>query len=333
LASVRVRIAVSSAAGFCLLVFMLWYTGFEQFLSSLRNVSPGWVILALTTVLISRIARSFRWKLLLSPVKNSVKYSNTLGVSLLGEFVNFLIPIRAGEFLRAFLMQKQEEVGFFEAFSSIVVEKILDLIAIVALATSALFLLPGKSEYPSWIVNSLMIVCLLISIMLGALILGMKREEKLLMLVKKTVSKIPLLSRWGNKLHDWLKEAIDGTKGISYKPTMTSVVVIQSLAVWALSAITFHLIFQAFTLNVSPIIILLGAMLFNLSYILPAPIFRIGSFEAFWSIVFVGLGLSLSEALPVAVMAHLTMAFFNVITGCLSMIWLGITFKELIKIR
>ena len=48
-------------------------------------------------------------------------------------------------------MQKREGIRFFEAFSSMVVERILDLLAIVALAVIALSLLPaGESEHTSW---------------------------------------------------------------------------------------------------------------------------------------------------------------------------------------
>jgi hypothetical protein len=242
--------------------------------------------------------------------------------------MNTLVPIRIGEPARAFLVQKREGTGFFEAFSSIIAERVLDLLCIVTLATTALLMLP-TAGYPDWILNSLRTVALLASIALAILVVGARKGSSLLSFFDRTVFKLPI-GKWKDKLAGLAEELIRGVKGLSYKPSTTLALVAQSLAIWLLSALGLYLMFKAFSIEIAPAIALLGAMLMNLTYALPAPPGYVGSFEAYWSLIFVvGLGFPLAQALPVGLTAHMLAIIIEVTLGCAVLTWLGLSFKEL----
>jgi hypothetical protein len=323
------RTVVSLITGFLLLAFMFSYVGFGELVSSLQKASIHWLIPALLILPLPFFIRAWRWRLLLLPTKNAVRYSNALGATFVGFLANNLIPIRAGEFLRAFLMQRRESVGFFEALSSIIVERILDLFSIVTLATITSFLLPHHFALPEWAVNSLRIVGTLTLSALIVLIVGTRKEGALMSLANKTAFRIPMPRSWKGKLNTWLGEVIRGVKGLSYSSTLVSVLLVQSFAIWLAYALQLYIMFQMFTIDISPLVALLGSMLFNLSFIFPAPPGYVGSYEVFWSVVFIGLGLSLAEVLPIGLVTHLLRMAFIALAGCLSMVWFGLNRQSL----
>ena len=308
---------------------MLSYVGFVEIVSFMQKASVDWLVLAIFLLPFPFLIRSWRWRLLLLPTKNMVRYSSTLGATAVGALTDNLFPIHAGEVLRSFLMKKRENVGFFEAFSSIIVERILDLLIMVALATSALFLLPDHSALPEWAVDSLRVVGTLTLSALLVLIVGTRKEEALVSLANKTIFKTPMPPSWKGKFDTWLEEIINGAKGLRYSLTLVPVLLIQTFSIWLAYAMHLYAMFQMFAINISPLVALLGSMLFNLSSLLPSPPGRIGSYEAFWSVVFIGLGFSLETVFPIGLLKHLFSTGFIAITGSISMSWFGLDFKSL----
>jgi hypothetical protein len=275
------KFVLSLFVGILLLVLMLWYVGIENFLLSIQRVSPYWLLLAFVASFLPQLVRALRWKTLLFPVKDSVKYSNTLSIMLVGSLANFLIPVRVGEVARAFLMERREQVKFFEVFSSIVVERLLDLLAIVIIGIIGLFLLPPKVKYPPWAINSFGVVGVLILIGLIVIIVGTKKEERLMKVVDSILYKTLMPGRWKRRLRNWIESTIRGAKGISYNLTMGVSLCIQSFIPWLLSISPAYFLFKAFSIELPLPVLLSGTMLFNLSFILPAPPGYIGSYEVF----------------------------------------------------
>ncbi len=324
----RIGIVTSLAIGFILMAFMLSYVGFGELVRSMQEASIYWLFLSLLLLPIPFFIRAWRWRLLLLPTKNTVGYFNALGITFVGSLTNNLIPIRAGEFFRTFLMGRRESVAFFEVFSSIIVERILDLLSIVTLATITLFLFPLQLALPEWAINSLRITGTLTLSVLVVLIVGTKKEGAIMRLVRKITFATPMPRSWKWKLNTWLEEVIRGAKGLSYNSTLVSVLLVQSFAICLVCSLQVYVMFQMFTIDVSLFVALLGSMLFNLSFIFPAPPGYVGSYETFWSLVFTGLGLSLVEVLPVGLLTHLLDLVFIAMTGGLSAIWFSLTFRE-----
>src|SRR4029077_5110735 len=87
---------------------------------------------ALAVVVTTYWARAVRWRYLLTPIGptrfRTVFRSPVIGFAALG-----LVPFRGGDALRGYLLARQEGLSFSAAFATIVVERVLDLIAVLAL--------------------------------------------------------------------------------------------------------------------------------------------------------------------------------------------------------
>jgi uncharacterized protein (TIRG00374 family) len=96
-----------------------------------------WIIPALTVYLSGYIIRGFRWKILLSPVKNC-HFKSLFPTLLIGFMANNLLPARAGEFVRAYLNGTKEKISRSASLATIVLERIFDGLTMMIMLWAAL---------------------------------------------------------------------------------------------------------------------------------------------------------------------------------------------------
>ena len=91
-----------------------------------------WSLLAaaIVVMLTDYAVMAVRWKLLLSREKR-IPYSTVFAVLTIGFFANNVLPARAGEVLRAYAMGRQSGLSKAFCFGSIVIERVLDLTALL----------------------------------------------------------------------------------------------------------------------------------------------------------------------------------------------------------
>jgi uncharacterized protein (TIRG00374 family) len=81
-------------------------------------------------VVLSLAVRSWRWRWLLAQV-GDLPFGPLFSSTAIGVAGNMVLPARAGEFLRAYVLARQAPVSATTAFASIVVERILDGLSIL----------------------------------------------------------------------------------------------------------------------------------------------------------------------------------------------------------
>jgi len=236
--------------------------------------------------------------------------------------------------VRAYAMDGKEKTGFFGTLSSVAVERVLDLFGITLLSLIGILLIPKEIIMPNWFVDSLKIVGIFVVIALLSLILGTKYDKRLFDLIKRVIVSIPKLPfKWQNKFINFSKSIIDGAKGLSQTSTLFFTF-ISTLMIWGMASLSTFLIFRAFNYEVPITIILLGSMLVQLSFILPAPPGYLGTYEAFWMAIFIGLGLSnINLIFTTAIVSHLLSNTFIITTGSIGVASMGLSFKKVIKMR
>ena len=89
-----------------------------------------------------RSARSaaLRWQRLLARSR-AVRYPPMLGYLLVGYLANNILPARLGELVRSHYLGDREGISRASALGTVVVERVVDLVAVVAIASVALLVL------------------------------------------------------------------------------------------------------------------------------------------------------------------------------------------------
>jgi uncharacterized protein (TIRG00374 family) len=328
-----IRIGASLAVGILLLVGLIWWTGIDKIGAAIGSASPLWLAAAALIILPAYILRAVRWKLLLHPVKKTVRVSNTFWSTAVGFMVNTLIPIRLGEFVRAYILGEKEETGFGPSFSSIVVERTLDLIGLLSIGVVTMLLVSAQANLSSLAVNIFIAVAVFIAIVLAVIIIGIKKEDLIIRLLKRITSKIPLVKKYTTRIADFASSLIKGLQGLSQNPKMFIANMSITWILWLIYTSATYFTFIAFNHPLSFVAAILGGVLMSISHILPATPGYVGSYEAFWWAIFFSLGVPENLLTATALISHLVGLLPILILGCISVVWLGVSFEEIFTFK
>jgi uncharacterized protein (TIRG00374 family) len=142
------------------LALTLWHVSFEDLGRAVAGARYRWFLAASVFYAVSFLARAWRWSLLMGgpPV------ATTLHAQNIGYMLNCILPFRVGEVARAYVIGERTSVSMARALSSIIVERALDLTAVVgmfAVATQYVPLPAGFSHAAT--VGGALVIALIVS--------------------------------------------------------------------------------------------------------------------------------------------------------------------------
>ena len=328
----KLKFIFSSLAGIILLVSLIWWIGFEKLLILMGQASWFWLFLSGLNILPTYLVRAWRWKILLTPIKNPAKISNTFWSTAIGYMVNTLIPVRLGEFIKAYIVGEKEKIGFASVFSSVIVERTLDLIGLLTMGIAILVMLPIEGVELG--LTSFKVVGVLLALILATLFLAVKKEEKIISTVKKFFSYIPILSKRRDKIVGFVESLIYGVKSIGGYRKMLPTVMGLTWFLWFIQLLTVYMVFKAFNQPTPILIVFFGAVILYFTYILPSVPGYVGTHETCWTLIFLSLGLGQADLLFVMGLAgHLVGLTAMIVVGCLGVVWLGLSFEDVFRLK
>lgn len=118
----------------------------RQVWAVMRTAHPGLIAVGVVCVFLSYVLRAVRWQVMLAPL-GPTRFSMALRATTIGFAASFILPARAGEVLRPWLLARREGLDASAVFATIVIERMLDLVTVLTLL--AVFLLafdPGLSS-------------------------------------------------------------------------------------------------------------------------------------------------------------------------------------------
>jgi glycosyltransferase 2 family protein len=108
-----------------------------------RRANPWFLVLAVAFTGLTYAVRALRWQYLLAPI-GPTHFSTAFRTTVIGFAASFLLPARAGEVLRPYLLARREGLNATAAFATIILERLLDLITVLLLfAYFVLIAAPG----------------------------------------------------------------------------------------------------------------------------------------------------------------------------------------------
>jgi len=114
--------------GFILLAFTLKDINWQETLLLLKRVNFLPIFLGLIFLGINLFLKTYRWRILLD---SPVLPSRIFAILTIGYLVNNLLPARAGELARIYLMGRKEGVGMSKTLGTIIIEKTLDTFVLI----------------------------------------------------------------------------------------------------------------------------------------------------------------------------------------------------------
>ncbi len=285
-------------------------------------------LLASVTFVIAFCFRAMRWKFFLNPVRK-VGAIKIIQLFLIGVFLNFVLPIRAGELAKSLVLKRISNMPLNQSLPTIAMDKAMDLLPALFLVA----LIPFLGIHMDRIVWSILGLANagLIGLILFVVLAGWKRSVaiRLLQLITKV---LPGFLK--KKVEAFVIGFVD-TLLLSAKQPRTLIMAILLTGIAVLFDGLYN--FFAFWAIGHPISIpqaVFGYMLFNLFYILPNPPGQVGSNEVVALVIFGGiLHIPAESVTAMVVLFHpwsgLLMCGMGM--GCLSA--LGVSLSSAMKVQ
>lgn len=134
----RRTVIVYVVAGLCLL-WVVRGVRFDELLRQIRGVRMAWLVPAILLDIATSATHGVRWRLLLRPL-GTVSLFRTVQSIYAGLFSNEILPFRAGELVRGYIMARELRLPFATVLPSMITERLFDgVLLLTGLAVSALF--------------------------------------------------------------------------------------------------------------------------------------------------------------------------------------------------
>jgi glycosyltransferase 2 family protein len=128
----RGRTLFVSLLAMALVAWFLRHADLASVWGYVRTARVEYLVLALLSVAASYWIRAVRWQYLLAPI-GPTRFRTAFRTTVIGFAALTLLPLRAGDVLRPYLLARQEGLRATSAFATIVMERVLDLMTVLAL--------------------------------------------------------------------------------------------------------------------------------------------------------------------------------------------------------
>jgi len=315
----KISIIIGLFAGLLLLGFWITAIDFEYLKNSFNRINPLFVIASGLSYILAYFVRSCRWNLLL---RNQIRLTNKESwlVSSAGNWINYLIPIRAGEFIKAILIKKIRKASAVSVLPSVFIDKFFDTVGIFLV----LLLIPMMHVRLATPLKVLLVLLILVFVILfGILILAATHKKSITGILQKVFSWLPIKIR--NRINGLIELFINGLNIFEHRRDIIIYALVLTSVGILLDGLYFYLLFRAFDHHPFFMIVLFGYTLINLSYILPQPPAQLGSNEWMMLIIFsLGFGFDKNAASSIMVFAHIFATFMITVLGIMGFSYAGV---------
>jgi len=288
-----------------ILLFLIFCGDVNRFIKVLSQVSVNSVIIMVIVYALSWIFRTIRLERTVASLGSKMPFKNLFKLNISGYALNVLLPVKIGDVARM-LFLKAEGMEGDKAIASVIYIRLLDIISIIMLATPVLFIMT-KESIPNWTIISV-ISCILI-IVLIFVFLSIGRMQRLFDIIeaKITLKVTKGLLRVGKEVH-WNLRNLLFKSSVYYD-------MFYSILIWLLEALTCYVVALSLNAQVSPLLIIFGVSMANISKIVPATPGGIGIYEGIIVGIFAIGGIEYNKALVIAIVDHLIKNLFIISIG------------------
>jgi len=132
---IRTLVVLGLAAG--LLALFLRNADLSRVITSVKAARVDYLLASLVLTCVTFVIRAERWQYLLAPL-GPTRFRVVLRTTVIGFAASAVLPARAGEVIRPYLLARREGLSATAAFATIIVERILDLVAVLLLLAAFL---------------------------------------------------------------------------------------------------------------------------------------------------------------------------------------------------
>src|SRR5688500_3336667 len=143
----RIRTILVSVLAIALFAWFLRHATVTEVWVQVRRARLDLLVAGFGAVILTYVIRAYRWQYLLHPIGRT-RFRTAFRTTVIGFAALGLLPARAGDVLRPYLLARQEGLSTSATFATIVMERVLDLIAVLVLLVFYVWGVSDPSSLP-----------------------------------------------------------------------------------------------------------------------------------------------------------------------------------------
>jgi glycosyltransferase 2 family protein len=267
---------------------------------SVYSTANYWFLLPGVLIIIGcSYARARRWKILISS-NEPISVTRLFHIVNVGYLFNNLLPAKVGELVRAYLVGRVIEGGFAKALSTLIVERLLDVLCVVIL----LIILIPFIALPVWATRAGLIFGMIAILGVAMLVVLAHFGERGLDWVWRYLGQLPLIGK--PRVRGWLANLVAGLTPLT-KLRLLPGIALWSFALWLGYALLNYTLLAAFgmTAKVSPALSSFALCATGFGMIVPSSPGAMGVFEGAVVLALSLYGVDASQAFAYAFGLHM----------------------------
>lgn len=307
----RLYLLIGLGISVVLLYALFQNINFSDLTAALSQANYWWLLPNIMLIVLTMYQRAYRWSFMIAPIKK-VPFEKLLAATCVGFMANNVLPLRLGEFVRAYSLSDQDkDVSKSASLATIFVERmVFDLVALLLILAGVLSLSPLS-------VDGRMVFGLKLAV--GTALVAI--AVMVFMAIKpETVGRV--LTRYLFFLPDQIKSSISSivikfSHGLAFLTSLKSVtyVSIQTIMIWLLMGISNIFVFWAFGFDLTVDACYVLLVVVSISILIPSSPGFIGVYHAGVVMSLDLYGIPKADALSCALVLHATQYFVVTLMG------------------
>lgn len=316
--------------GLVSVLFFVWAlrgVKWNKVMQSWAQIQWGWACLAAAAYLVGMWLRGLRCAWILRPYRTISSWHGTQLV-LIGYAANNILPARLGELVRSYALTRREKVDYGISLSTLLMERILDGLAIVGILWFAGSFISKRAwiDEIGWVAGSIFVGAMIV-VLLARLGAGFYKR-----LLAWGTGLLP--GGLGSKVESFGLRLFDGTHCLQWDRRLPGILGM-SVLIWLVEGSMFAIMLKAFGWPMSWLAAYLAMSITNLGVLVPSSPGHLGTFHAFCSkvLVVVGVVATKSDALGYAAAVHLFQLVPVTLLGLWAMNRYGLSLSSIWKLK
>ncbi len=240
------------ALGLILFAYIIWSTGPAKIINTMLSMDLKFLVLSMFFPIPVTLLKAYRWKKVVSYLKKNLSLVESIKVWLIGLSASTVTPSKAGDVIRGFYLNSRTKLTLGKSISTVVIDRLFDIISMAVLATMGVFILVFMFNAPFSIPVFAFLMAIIILVLVAIVNKGVVK------IILKPFYRFFVPQKYKNKLKLSFDQLYIGIREIATKKRLAYLFTI-SIFSWGLTFVQAYFILLALHVDV-PLIFLTAVL-------------------------------------------------------------------------
>lgn len=293
-------IIVSTVIALGIILYML-YRVWDDLLVALEHAIWYYLVFASLVCLAAWWLRGLRYRSILSSLGIRVGVNFSTACIFVSQTANLIVPARLGDLVRIFILGHEYHAPVSKGISSLVVERVFDIITVALLGAVSLLFVLGV---PGWFYTLIIIPLAAGAVFFGVLLMSGKCSS-------------------GNRIAQYVLTLLGQIREASLSVRAVVLLSASSIVIWLMDIMVCVFVVMMFQDQIPFAVVVLAIVIGNLVKAVPITPGGVGTYELALALTFTLAGVPMAEATMIAVIDHLIKNLITAAGGIVSIYFFG----------